>query len=305
VFENPFAAPGRWYRANLHAHTTISDGDISPPDAVEFYRRAGYQILAITDHWHVADLTSEHDDFLLLPGAEVNGGRPAQGTLFDIVGLNLPWRGRLARTYTDPVQVAVDRIRDAGGIAYIAHPYWSGLMAPDILPVQGCFALEVYNSGCDTSIMRGYSSVHWDDVLTFGKDLGGLAVDDGHRRARDHGLGWTMIRAEELSVEAVMEALVKGRYYASTGPAIEDVRVEGDRIRVTTSPAASVALVSQPTWGGRVSAQGDGPLTEAEFRRPRCRYCRVEVTDPNGKIAWSNPILWPEYNESLGKTPWS
>ena len=47
---NPFTQPGRWYRANLHTHTTNSDGQWPPRQVAEHYRRNGYQVLALTDH---------------------------------------------------------------------------------------------------------------------------------------------------------------------------------------------------------------------------------------------------------------
>jgi predicted metal-dependent phosphoesterase TrpH len=56
MLQNPFICPGNWYRANLHAHTTKSDGNLSPEKCVEFYRNAGYQVLAITDHDHVTSV---------------------------------------------------------------------------------------------------------------------------------------------------------------------------------------------------------------------------------------------------------
>lgn len=292
MFDNPFQSPGNWYRGNLHAHTTDSDGDLSPADAAEFYRRAGYQVLAITDHWHVADLVSERDDFLVIPGVELDAGRTAQGTNFHVVGLNMRKRGRVERTNAASAQDIVNFIRDDGGEAFIAHPYWSGLMAPEMAELTGCFAVEVYNTGCDLEILRGFSMVQWDDLLTLGHDFGALAVDDGHNSARDHGLAWTMIRAQELSVEAVMDALLRGRYYSSTGPKIHDLRVEADRIRVRTSPVRSIALVSAPGGGGRAFGRDGRNITVAEFPLPaRARYCRIQAIDRDGKMAWSNPVL--------------
>lgn len=38
------------YKANLHAHTTASDGDVTLSDMVQAYYDAGYDILSITDH---------------------------------------------------------------------------------------------------------------------------------------------------------------------------------------------------------------------------------------------------------------
>jgi hypothetical protein len=289
--ENPFACPGAWYRANLHAHTTDSDGDIAPADGAELYRRAGYDILAITDHWHVTELTSAREDFLILPGAEFNVGSPAQGTSYHIVGLNLSARGTLPRTPEVGAQETIDAIRAQGGEAFLAHPYWSGLMAPDITPLRDYFAVEVYNTGCDIEILRGYSMVHWDDLLTLGHPCGAVAVDDGHRQAVDHGLAWTMIRAEELTTPAVMEALRRGRYYSSIGPELREVRITEGRVQVATSPVTSIALVSTPGRGDRRQAPAGETLTEAEFAAPSARYCRVEISDAQGRTAWSNPLF--------------
>ena len=40
----------RQYKANLHTHTTKSDGGLAPQMAVDHYHQLGYNILAITDH---------------------------------------------------------------------------------------------------------------------------------------------------------------------------------------------------------------------------------------------------------------
>ncbi len=53
-FINPFNASGKWYRGNVHAHTTVSDGTKTPETLVEMYKRAGYDFLSITDHSVVA-----------------------------------------------------------------------------------------------------------------------------------------------------------------------------------------------------------------------------------------------------------
>jgi hypothetical protein len=295
LFENPFQSPGNWYRANLHSHTTVSDGDLSPADCCEFYRRNGYHILAITDHWNVADHASERKDFLVIHGAELDGGQPAQGSSFHIVGINMRARGRVPAMERERAQNVVDFIREDGGEVFIAHPYWSGLMAPEIAELAGCFAVEVYNTGCDLEILRGFSMVQWDDLLHTGHPVGAVAVDDGHHSAVDHGLAWTMIRAEELSAEAVMDALRKGRYYSSIGPEIKDIRIAAGRIRVKTSPVRSIALVGAPTKGDRAFGRDGRNITQAEFSLPnRGRYCRFEAIDRNGMRAWSNPIPVPQ-----------
>ena len=54
---NPFSQPGRWYRGNLHTHTTASDGEQSVTERCAAYRAAGYDFLAITDHHLVQNVS--------------------------------------------------------------------------------------------------------------------------------------------------------------------------------------------------------------------------------------------------------
>jgi hypothetical protein len=43
------SAATAWYRGNLHTHTINSDGDSPPYDVMAWYKRNGYQFLALTD----------------------------------------------------------------------------------------------------------------------------------------------------------------------------------------------------------------------------------------------------------------
>ena len=52
---NPWPVPGAWLRCALHAHTTNSDGELAPRTLVQHYERAGYDVLAVTDHWVRSD----------------------------------------------------------------------------------------------------------------------------------------------------------------------------------------------------------------------------------------------------------
>ena len=51
VNDNPFEMEGSWLRCALHAHTTESDGELAPDLLALHYERAGYDVLAVTDHW--------------------------------------------------------------------------------------------------------------------------------------------------------------------------------------------------------------------------------------------------------------
>jgi len=68
-------APLAWYRGNLHTHTINSDGDSPPYDVLAWYKRNGYQFLALTDHNTFTDPalfdTNPNDNFLLIGAEEV------------------------------------------------------------------------------------------------------------------------------------------------------------------------------------------------------------------------------------------
>ena len=76
----PFDRPGQFWKTNLHAHTTRSDGKLTPTELTTLYRDQGYHALAITDHFMerfgfpIVD-TSAHrtDGFTTLLGAELHG----------------------------------------------------------------------------------------------------------------------------------------------------------------------------------------------------------------------------------------
>ena len=69
---------GNFYKANLHCHSVISDGKLTPEELKECYMARGYSIVAYTDHAVFLphnDLRDEH--FLPLNGYELdfNQGR--------------------------------------------------------------------------------------------------------------------------------------------------------------------------------------------------------------------------------------
>ena len=41
---------GQFFKANLHCHTTISDGSMTPEEIKEAYTSHGYSVVAFTDH---------------------------------------------------------------------------------------------------------------------------------------------------------------------------------------------------------------------------------------------------------------
>ena len=62
---------GSFYKANLHCHTTCSDGRLSPEEVKELYKKLGYSIVAYTDHEIIRTHNELSDDkFLAITSSE-------------------------------------------------------------------------------------------------------------------------------------------------------------------------------------------------------------------------------------------
>jgi len=288
-FRNPFHAPGRWLKANLHTHTTLSDGDRSVEERARQYRERGYSVLAVTDHRVTADVAAvSAEDFLVLGGIELHPECPG-AECYHLVGLDVPAGFAVPEGADARTQIRL--LKEAGGEYIIAHPYWCGHTLKHLLPVaDDAIGVEVFNATC-TKIGKGFSSVHWDDLLAEGAMLPAVAVDDVHG-GRDIFMGWTMIKAPEPTAGAIMDALRSGCYYASCGPVIEEFRVADGKAFVRSSPVAEVHFMCRGSKGCSRYAD-DGPeITEAEMEVDDGHgYVRCEVVDRSGLRAWTNPMF--------------
>jgi predicted metal-dependent phosphoesterase TrpH len=297
-FVNPFTAPGEWYKGNVHAHTTISDGSKTPEHLVKLYKEAGYDFLSITDHSVVAKtghLSSE--DFLLIPGEEICIGTTAAHTLYHIVALGvdntLPFKD--FDHGLDPQKV-IDTIKKMGGIPILAHPYWSGLNHEDMIKINGYHGVEVYNTSCAFERNTGASEPHIDGVIVAGRRPFIYATDDHHgaemgNAPLDACVAWISVKAEKLTKESIMDAIKQGYFYSSNGPEFKDISIDKDgMISVECSPVRYISFVSTPSLGLKYHAMNE-PLTSAKYPgRPGETYVRVEIEDFEGRKAWSNPI---------------
>ena len=63
---------GTFFKANLHSHSTFSDGALTPAEMKAVYQAQGYSIVAYTDHdlmFHHRELND--NSFLALSGFEI------------------------------------------------------------------------------------------------------------------------------------------------------------------------------------------------------------------------------------------
>ena len=298
----PFEGDGVWLRCALHAHTTNSDGEMSPDMLVRHYEWAGFDVLAITDHW-VRTVERSTRKLLVIPSTELNA--LTNGHDSHVLALGVQADPDPPDEF-DPLPEVIAWILEHGGVPYLAHTYWSGLRTADWEGCEGLLGIEVWNAGCELEIGRGDASIHWDEALEAGHELYALATDDSHHPGYDSGFAWTMVRAAERTQDAVLEALRAGRFYGSTGPEIHHVEHADGHVTVECSPAASVTLVSSRYRGARANAgrlgypngstilerDAAGLITACRLEEPPLApYGRIEVADAAGRCAWTNP-LW-------------
>ncbi len=304
---------GNDYKANLHSHTTVSDGNFTPEEAKARYRAAGYSVLALTDHRVIADHRELNDGtFLTLLGYEL-----------DLTG----WDGNILKTHhmnaiakdpdhytfvetpdgcdTATVQKTVDALNDGGFLVTHNHPDWSSQTAADYLPLHGFFAMEVYNHISHVHNGEGFSAAAYDTALRYGKRYFCLATDDNHdeltvfgeRGGTDSFGGFTVIRAEELTYPAIIAALTAGHFYSSMGPLIRQYYLDGPWLCVECEPVSCIYLKSVRPGNSDGRFTFTNALTHAEFdlrRLPRNRdgstYARIDIVSAEGKFAFTNPV---------------
>lgn len=294
----PFDKPGRFWRGNLHSHSTLSDGAPAPEAICRAYREAGYDFLALTDHFMekynfpIADTRPYRtDNFTTILGAELHTGQIGNGTVWHILAVGLPSDFAPSTPQESGPQIA-QRAMAAGAFVVAAHPNWYALSEADLLSLGPVHAVEIFNGITAGDNDRGDSWYILNVLLDRGYRYFATAADDAHRKPgyTDFCEGWVQVKVEQNEPDALLAALKAGHFYASTGPEIYDVQViPGKRVTVRCSPAARIFV----TGTGRLSRRiwGDG-ICEAEFDISELNspYVRVTVRDSQGKRAWSNPI---------------
>ncbi|MEO1470667.1 MAG: CehA/McbA family metallohydrolase [Pseudomonadota bacterium] len=300
-----FSTPGRFWRGNLHTHSNRSDGKLPAEAVCRAYEEAGYDFICLSDHligrydYPITDTRPYRSNrFTTVLGAEVHAGTLGNGELWHLLAVGLPEDfERPHQPGFDPDEASESgpalaaRCAGAGAFVALAHPEWYGLTPEDARAVEAAHAVEIYNHGCQTGAARGSGIATWDILLNEGRRLSGCATDDAHFHDPDHFGGWVMVRAEANEPEALVTALRAGAYYASTGPELRDVRIEGGEITVECSPVERVVAMGARSRAkarfGRAMTRASLPLSDALAAGG---WLRIAVDDAAGNRAWSNPI---------------
>ncbi len=298
--DNPYAAVDwqwRQHRANLHTHTTESDGQWSPARTIDAYHELGYTILALADHDNVTYPWSRWDrdpqvlGMLAVQANELSNGHHV-GSYFSDLNTGSGLRGN------------VEEVGKAGGIAVIFHP---GRYFPDRDWATIDNYVSVYQ---DNPHAVGLEVVNqrdrypndreiWDAILTRlmpERPVWGFANDDFHR---PHHLGysWTMFLMPELTLEHFRHAMVGGAFYSMARdmtrseeqdivilpPEIRSITVEGSTITIDATNAEGIVWIAD----GQEIHRGPSLTIPESDNLPN--YVRAELYNPGG-TTFTNPF---------------
>ena len=321
---------GHFYKANLHCHTTISDGRMTPEEIKEAYTSRGYSVVAFTDHDVLIPHPELADESFLPLNAyemEINEHYPkkpdSKTCHMCLIALEpdnvkqvcfhrskyLPRNTvnyvsqvkydenepDFEREYTgDCINGIMKKARDNGFFVTYNHPTWSREGHNDYDRYSYMNAMEVYNSECEVLGYFEYNEKDYDDMLRSGKRIYCVATDDTHSKEACFG-GFTMIKADNLEYKSITDALLNGNFYASQGPEIYNLWVEDNILHIDCSDVTAIRFNTGVRRARKVNAEDGKTLNSAEFEiKPDDVYFRVTIRDKNGKFAYTNAYFVDE-----------
>ncbi len=207
-----------FYKANLHCHSTWSDGKHTPAELKELYKSKGYSVLAITDHeglFYHSEL--DDDEFITIaatelafykikndpyitahlcfykkdnseicqPGANPTFEHPSFRWTTDAeMKKQLKPKGApFSMLYTaENINHVIKTMKDEGFIVTLNHPTWSMQYYNDYIQYEGIDNLELYNHACFTSGHDEHNSHVYDAIIrNTGRIIKATCCDDNHR----------------------------------------------------------------------------------------------------------------------------
>lgn len=295
-----FLSEGSFYKANLHNHTTVSDGHHTPEEIKKIYQSQGYSIIAYSDHDIMVphpELTDE--DFLALTAMEYEFNEDLGDVPYDFIKTYhlvliapeedcrvYPWpnpdyANRNARNYIQDyykgncprdydvncVNAMIEDAHKHGFLVTYCHPHWSTQLFPDYCGIEGADFVETFNTGCYVVGWNMDADDHvYHDFLSLKKHCFPTASDDGHN-TRDYCGAATYVKADSLSYEDVIDSLRTGDVYASWGPIINDIYFDKETSELTVDcpNAAEVFLVTERRYADRFRFENGVPVNKAIF----------------------------------------
>lgn len=298
------------FRANLNAHTTLSDGQFTPNDTYNgLYGDDG--AIALNDPGLPPPFAESPDPRItIIPTIEwvVPGPR---NTSIHLLAYGVP---QDVKTNPASMQEALAIAKEVGALVYVAHPHLSGLHARELLEMGHFDGVEFYNAEARKN-GKEFSLITWDNLLDGGReDCGGIATD-GFRFLDSFRMAWTMICAPDKSVKSLLDAIRARRFYCTQGPTFSRIEYKNRHFRAEFSSAVEVILIGNSPhvperfnavpvrckgtyWPGVDPSESclvDGPEIEDPCTNfdvdltswSDTGYVRCQIRDKNGHYAWT------------------
>lgn len=329
-----FGNSKNFYKANMHCHSNLSDGKLTPEELKDLYKGNGYSILAITDHDSIRSHSYlDDEDFLTITSVELtikpklvsasvdrhmslchlnlyaleqdNEYNVCYSTDYDyysskerkeaILKAN---GGEYKREYSAKgVNKIISLANENGFIVCYNHPRWSLENYAQYSEYENLWAMEIFNTSSDKGGLFEYNEVAFDDFLRLGRRVFPISADDNHNASipGDSFGGFIMVNSDNLKYDDIMNSLKNGDFYASTGPEISEISVIDDVITVKCSNARSISLCTGGRRAERITAQNGDYVNEAKFKYTEDDvYFRIDVVDKEGNRANSRAYFVDE-----------
>jgi hypothetical protein len=332
-----------WLKGQTHVHSNNSGDSKTPPaDVVRWYAARGYDFIVFTDHNFITNVPGT-DKMLVLPGVELTLNLPTcdpppeddAGCLLhmNVLGVTptsdgkIPLRPATSGSREELFQRELKVAANLNGLPQLNHPnFHYSADAQLIAKVAGNtpFLLEVANMAIDSNnggdLRHPSTEKIWDQVLSSGAIVWGVASDDAHhyddadavrasgKMAFTGDRGWIMVHSRKDPM-AILQALGMGDFYATNGVTLTEITVEKGVIELAVAGSrphhftfigkngkvlaekdgtrASVStMLARPSSPRPPDQKGDSPSTILA----RDGYLRVRVTDGKGHFALTQPI---------------
>ena len=297
----------KWYKGNIHTHTTKSDGDEDPEKVCEWFENHGYDFLVLSDHNHLTIL--DHGELgrtslTLIPGEEVTAFASSNMAPVHIgaIGIKETVKPLVCEDIVGTLQVNIDSIVEAGGIACINHPNFRWAFDHrEMIKTHGACMFEVHNAAGGSHNAGGFgkfsTSEMWDYMLSHNKIIYGAATDDSHNyhdfspEMYNPGRGWIMVRSKSNTPSELVHAMEDGNFYSSTGVLLDDLGYDAEKVYISIQQQADCLYHTKFIGeNGLVLKEDFSNNPHYEFQENDI-YVRAEVIDSDSGKAWTQPYF--------------
>jgi hypothetical protein len=293
------------YKANLHTHTTLSDGKKDPAGVIDMYHDRGYAILSLTDHdtkgpetttWPWQDFGRDADilGMVAIEGNEISKHHHINSFFCSYGDADV-----------ESEEVAIQQITHHHGEAVFNHPGRYTRRKGDNQKTvewyvdlfqrhEHLLGLEIYNQ---TDRFPGDRET-WDAILTQAlpeRLVWGFANDDMHVPEKHFAYSWNVMLLPKLDSDQVQAAMQNGRFFfahspkGDAGPSVPVIKkiIVNERagtVHIKASGYESIEWIAE----GEVVHKGD----EIDLSLvPESKYVRAMAYGPEGTVIGTQPFV--------------